>query len=96
MIKRPARAFGALVFLLFLGGSTLLPLLPDRHCADHHAVHDSANCPICQLSHSPSVAPVPEPVPAPEGSFPAPGYIVLAVVAHEPLSVFCRGPPLLS
>ena len=55
MTKRLTKAAGILLFLLFVGGTVLLPAIHRAYCADNHAMHNASHCPICQLSNTPVI-----------------------------------------
>ena len=55
MTKGLAKATGVLVFLLFIGGTVLLPEFHRAHCCDNHASHEATTCPICQLASTPTI-----------------------------------------
>jgi len=60
MTKRLIKAFGVSLFLLFLGGTIILPAFHRAHCADNHATHDASACPICQVANMPAITPAPD------------------------------------
>ena len=55
MIARWTRVTGIFLFLLFIGGTILLPAFHEAHCADHRMTHEAATCPICQLANTPAL-----------------------------------------
>ena len=44
-----------MLFLLFVGGTILLPAFHRLHCADNDATHEAANCPVCQVTNTPVI-----------------------------------------
>lgn len=83
MIQRLNKVLGVLVFLLFIGGTILLPAFHRAHCTDHHDTDDANTCSICHfvnsptLTTSPAVAPMAlsvvfEPVPLQVSTSPTP------------------------
>jgi len=68
MTKGFAKVMGVLVFLLFIGGTILLPAIHRAHCSENHATHEAGTCPICQFANtpaittSPAIAPIGEPI----------------------------------
>ncbi len=42
----------SLLFLLFVGGTILVPSVHRVHCDGHHATHKADKCAICQLAHT--------------------------------------------
>jgi len=55
MTGRVAKIVGVMLFLLFIGGTVLLPAFHRAHCSDNHATHETANCSICQFANTPSI-----------------------------------------
>ncbi|MBU4199981.1 MAG: hypothetical protein KKG09_01935 [Verrucomicrobia bacterium] len=55
MNKGLIRTTASLLFLLFIGGTILLPAFHRAHCADNHGSHEAAQCPICQLANTPVI-----------------------------------------
>ena len=58
MTKGLTKAIGILLFLLFIGGTVFVPAFHRAHCADNHATHEAANCPICQFANTPVIGAV--------------------------------------
>jgi hypothetical protein len=56
MNRRLTTVFGLMLFLLFIGGTILLPVFHRAHCADNDAAHKTADCPICQFANTPVIA----------------------------------------
>jgi len=44
------------LFLLFVGGTILLPAVHRVHCAADHGTHATTQCPICQFAKTPVIA----------------------------------------
>jgi hypothetical protein len=55
MIRRLNKVLGVLAFLLFIGGTILIPAFHRTHCTDQHATHDATTCPICHFVNSPTL-----------------------------------------
>jgi len=56
MNKGQTRTKVLFLFLLFIGGAVLLPVVHRVHCAADHETHATTQCPICQFANTPVIA----------------------------------------
>jgi hypothetical protein len=59
MCKGLTKAIGLFLFLLFIGGNLLIPVIHKLHCEDHAAAGSDTHCPICQVANAPCIATLP-------------------------------------
>jgi len=51
-VSNMKRMGAGLLALSFVVGVLIVPMVHRMHCDGHHATHEAANCPICQLAHT--------------------------------------------
>jgi hypothetical protein len=59
MSKGLTKAIGLFLFLLFIGGTLLIPVIHKLHCEDHAAAGSDTHCPICQVANTSFITTLP-------------------------------------
>jgi len=93
---RPALTLALLLFLLFVGGTVVLPAIHQAYCADQDAPHNADRCPICQVAHMPVALDLsPSPPQAPTITISEPVLALVVFCPPKPLYLlpFACGPP---
>jgi hypothetical protein len=55
MCKGITKTIGLFLFVLFIGGTVLIPAYHKVHCEDHPAAGNDTHCPICQVANTPCI-----------------------------------------
>ena len=55
-VSNMKRMGAGLLALSFVVGVLIVPMVHRMHCDGHHATHEAANCPICQVALTPVIA----------------------------------------